>query len=119
MGVQGISKLVSMIMTTQVDLKGIPIFVMNLVLKRHPLAVYYVRRQMVDPLIVGGFRSRCSSSVSTFSEDEDGERYLDHGSLADIDDYALDSCSEDGSDSQSQSFEESMPIEYFTQRCTH
>ena len=33
----------------QTDLKGLPIFIMNYVLKRHPLALHYVRRQLTDP----------------------------------------------------------------------
>lgn len=36
----------------QTDLKGLPIFIMNHVLKRHPLALHYVRRQLTDPYAV-------------------------------------------------------------------
>lgn len=96
---------------------------MNLVLKRHPFAVYYIRRQMVDPSLAG-HRSRCNSSISHFSEEEDTEGYLDHRSL-DIDlpdDFVPNSFSEEEEDSDSQcgrSFEQSMPMEFFTQRCSH
>ena len=31
----------------QTDLKGIPFFIMNHVLKRHPMAVHHIRRQFV------------------------------------------------------------------------
>ena len=47
----------------QTDLKGLPVFMMNHVLKRHPLALYYIRRQLTEPMI------RCHTHESP-SEDE-------------------------------------------------
>lgn len=44
-------------------MKGLPIFVMNQILKRHPLALHYVRRQLTD--------SQDMSSVQDSSDDEE------------------------------------------------
>ena len=49
----------------QTDLKGLPIFIMNHVLKRHPLALHYVRRQLTDPYAVS---HNCSSNHDSADE---------------------------------------------------
>lgn len=62
----------------QTDLKGIPVFMMNHVLKRHPLALFYVRRQLTDP---EWSTSHVESPTHEFSDEEDVEENLD-GSVA-------------------------------------
>ena len=49
------------------NLKGLPAFIMNQVLKRHPLALYYIRIQLTDP------RAAMSKSLvhSELSDDEE------------------------------------------------
>ena len=51
----------------QMDLKGIPAFIMNQVLKRHPLALHYIRIQLTDP------RAAMSKSMIYGTESDDEE----------------------------------------------
>ena len=103
----------------QVDLKGIPTFVMNLVLKRHPLAVHYVRQQLINPKDLVSQQSRLrlpSSSSSTLSADDqdidDTHIFMSMELPEDFVPSGYDS--EDSNDMCSSSFEQSMPIEHFT-----
>ena len=105
----------------QVDLKGLPIFVMNLVLRRHPLAVYYVRRQMIDPnqpSTADSGRHRSTSSVerslSLTSDEEFDDTYI-FQSMELPEDFVPSGYDSDASDNvYSCSYEQSMPIEHFT-----
>lgn len=45
------------------NLKGLPAFIMNQVLKRHPLALFYIRIQLTDPP-----NATCNSPTRTDEE---------------------------------------------------
>lgn len=97
----------------QVDLKGIPILVMNLVLKRHPLAIHYVRQQMIDPKMCTRSRHTSTSSAmaNDYDDDDDDDSYL-YQSMELPDDFIPGNDSD--SDTHSNSYEQSMPMEFFT-----
>lgn len=97
--------------TSQVDLKGIPIFIMNMIIKRHPLAVHFVRRQMIDPS--GTARPRCSSSATRSSDDSDDDWSL-YQSIDLPDDFVPNDDRNSSSEENGTAFEQSMPMEHFT-----
>lgn len=96
----------------QVDLKGIPIFVMNLVLRRHPFAVHFIRQQMIAPSeqSAASVRPRRLSSVSS-DDDDDWSLYQ---SLDLPDDFVPNADHDSSSEEYGTSYEQSMPMEYFT-----
>ena len=64
----------------QTDLKGLPIFMMNHVLKRHPLALHYVRRQLTDPRAQSHVHSQSHDSCNDELEESITELSLSkHG----------------------------------------
>ena len=60
------------------DLKGIPAFIMNQVLKRHPLALYYIRIHLTDP--------RAAMSKSLVRDELSDEEVSDDGNK--VEDYS-------------------------------
>ena len=60
------------------DLKGIPAFIMNQVLKRHPLALYYIRIHLTDP--------RAAMSKSLVHDELSDEEVSDDGNK--VEDYS-------------------------------
>ena len=94
-------------------MKGIPVFVMNVVLKRHPLSIFYIRKQLetTAPALPVAKRKgqRFSDTSDTTSDEEDL-----FGQAVDLelpDDFipgdSNDLCS---------SYEQSMPMEHFTKK---
>ena len=73
----------------QTDLKGLPVFMMNHVLKRHPLALHYVRRHLTDqhadshsPIVSDDEENTFATSKfgrkdSTFEEDVPAQHFID------------------------------------------
>lgn len=69
------------------DLKGIPYFMMNQVLKRHPLALRYIRYQLTDTThtdsdVSGSDEELAPSGINDSSyqssvEESSGQRYRD------------------------------------------
>ena len=89
-------------------MKGIPIFVMNLVLKRHPLAVHFVRQQMINP------SKKAAANLTTpsdYDDDDDDDGWSSHWSLDLPEDFVPTA---DSNSSTEDCFEQSMPIEHFT-----
>lgn len=83
---------------------------MNMVLKRHPLAVHFVRRQMIAPSRPAANPRPRSGSQSR--DDEEEEDCSSHQSIDLPDDFVprpKSSCEEYGT-----SYEQSMPMEHFT-----
>lgn len=80
----------------QIDLKGLPIFIMNLVLKRHPYAVHYIRRQLIDPSLNKKPKELTRSGDSSQSPD-----------------LPEDFAPESNDSGLSDSYEQSIPIEHF------
>lgn len=60
--------LITLVHIFQTDLKGLPIFIMNHVLKRHPLALHYVRRQLTYPHAVSYTHSPSHGSSDDIDE---------------------------------------------------
>ena len=101
----------------QVDLKGLPVFVMNLVLKRHPLAIHFVRQQMINPSSARARHPSDSVAEALGSEEErdDVESTSHHFDLPD--DFVPDSRNSSSSRVSEEYgclYEQSMPIEHFT-----
>ncbi len=85
-------------------------FVMNLVLKRHPLAIHYIRTQMIDSGRYGAARKEIQprDSVSSMGDDEDLGDSIEHFIIESLD-------RNNGSNSDTCTYyEESIPIEHFT-----
>ena len=56
------------------DLKGIPAFIMNQVLKRHPLALYYIKIHLTDPRAAMS-KSLVRDELSDEEVSDDGNKY--------------------------------------------
>ncbi len=57
------------------DLKGLPAFIMNQVLKRHPLALYYIRVHLTDPRAAIS-KSLVHGELSDDEETSDGDHKI-------------------------------------------
>lgn len=83
---------------------------MNLVLRRHPLAVHFVRQQMINQ------SKKAAVNVMTPSnhDDDDDDGWSLHWSLDLPDDFVPIADSNSSSEDYGTYFEQSMPMEHFT-----